>query len=219
MFDCYGTLVQWPERLEDLLERITLRHAAVANPNELRQSFRRHQHRLAAGPYQRYIAILAEALQSTLAEIGVTVNEADHAQFIDGLRDVPPYPDVPEALRELGPNRRLVIISNSDDDLIAATVRGLGATVDAVITAEQARAYKPDHAIFKLALERAGVTPLQVVQVGASGTLDMVPARDLGLRRVWVDRRNDGQVEGEPDYTIASLAQLGAVVTSLEGQA
>lgn len=108
MFDCYGTLVQWPERLEDLFASIAHRHATVADPNELRQSFRRHQNRLAAGPYKRYIVILTEALRSTLADIGVTASEADRAQFIDGLRNVPPYPDVPEALRELGRDRRLV---------------------------------------------------------------------------------------------------------------
>ena len=217
-FDCYGTLVQWPERLEDLLSGVTGRHGVVAGPAELRQRFRRHQHQLAASRYQRYAEILAEALGLALAEVGVTVDETDRRAFVDGLRDVPPYADVPDALRELGRARRLLIISNSDDDLIAATVRGLGATVDGVVTAQQARAYKPAHAIFNLALERAAVPASQVVHVGASGTLDMVPARDLGLRRIWVDRYDAGSVEGQPNDQIPSLAQLPAVIAKLESE-
>ena len=54
-----------------------------------------------------------------------------------------PFPDTVEALRALGRRYRLAVISNIDDDLFADSARQLGIPFDAVITAEQARCYKP----------------------------------------------------------------------------
>jgi hypothetical protein len=62
------------------------------------------------------------------------------------------FPDTVPALRELQKRYRLVVISNIDDDLFAETQKHLNVEFDGVITAEQARSYKPSINNFQMAL-------------------------------------------------------------------
>ena len=75
----------------------------------------------------------------------------------DSLGDWPPFPDTVAALRRLKTRYKLAVISNTDDDLFARTAVHLEVPFDAVITAQQARSYKPSTNNFRLALERLGV--------------------------------------------------------------
>lgn len=106
-------------------------------------------------------------------------------------------------------------MSNSDDEFLAASLKGIATEFAAVVTAQQARAYKPARAMFEFAVQRAGVPAADVVHVAASGPLDVVPASNFGLRCVWVDRRGAGSVVGEPMLRITSLAELGSAIQSL----
>ena len=84
---------------------------------------------------------------------------------------------------------RLTVISNVDDDLFAGTSRNLGVAFDHVITAQQVGAYKPDISVFERALQIINVEKDSIVHVAQSLFHDISPARDLGLRTVWVNRR------------------------------
>jgi 2-haloacid dehalogenase len=121
------------------------------------------------------------------------------------------------ALHQLRSRFRLAVISNVDDDLFAATRPKLGVEFDHVITAQQARAYKPSLKIFELALSRVVLPAHRVLHVGQSIYHDVVPAQALGLATVWVNRPSArggvGAVkaaEGRPDLQVSSLAELAA---------
>src|SRR4051812_5082648 len=60
-----------------------------------------------------------------------------------------PFPDTADALRALAGRYRLAVILNIDDDMFATTLEQLEIEFDLVVTAEQARCYKPHLAIFK----------------------------------------------------------------------
>ena len=125
------------------------------------------------------------------------------------------------ALRELEKHFRLAIISNVDDDLFAATRPQLEVQFSEVITAQQARAYKPSLKVFELALSRIGAPAHRVLHVGQSIYHDVLPAQSLGLSTVWVNRpsarKGLGAVrsaEGRPDLEVSSLADLVLAITS-----
>jgi 2-haloacid dehalogenase len=109
------------------------------------------------------------------------------------------------------------VISNIDDELFTP---GLGVDLDWLVTAEQARAYKPSLQPFELAFERIGLPRTAVVHVAQSLYHDHVPAHSLGLRTVWVNRRAGQPGAGatppasaQPDLevpTLAALAELAA---------
>src|SRR5262249_56096639 len=95
-------------------------------------------------PYRPYTVMLRRGLLDTLAAWGLPAAADAPERFVQALRAIPPYPDVLSALKQLAARYRLAIISHTEDGLIAWTVRGLETPI-AVITAEHARAYKPDH--------------------------------------------------------------------------
>lgn len=113
---------------------------------------------------------------------------------------MPPFPEVVPALAQLKRlGFRLCIVSNTDDDIIAGNVAQLGGTIDRVITAQQAGAYKPTRQIFTYAHEALGVSRNDIVHVCASPHLDLAAARDMDFRCIWIDRGTARRPL--PDYT------------------
>jgi 2-haloacid dehalogenase/putative hydrolase of the HAD superfamily len=102
---------------------------------------------------------------------------------------MPPFPEVVETLRRLKEaGFRLAIVSNTDDEIIAGNVAQLGGYIDRVITAQQAKAYKPSPRIFEHAWRLLDIEKDQLVHICASPHLDLVAARDMRFSAVWVDR-------------------------------
>jgi 2-haloacid dehalogenase len=96
---------------------------------------------------------------------------------------------VPAALAELrGRGWRLAVLSNTDPDLLAASLERIGVPVDARITAAEAGSYKPAHGHWLRLFERPDVDPERHVHVAASAFHDLAPARDLRLTAVWINR-------------------------------
>jgi 2-haloacid dehalogenase len=88
-------------------------------------------------------------------------------------------------------------------------------TFDWVITAQQVGSYKPSHRNFEVAFERIGVPRERILHVAQSLFHDHVPAKELGLATVWVDRRHDRPGSGAtppasaaPDLAVPDMASL-----------
>jgi 2-haloacid dehalogenase len=129
------------------------------------------------------------------------------------LPDWPPYPEVPEALAEL--RRRgwsLALLSNTDRDLIAASQRALGVPTDLAVVAEDIQSYKPAHVHWERFFELTTADREHHVHVAASRFHDIAPARELGLKCVWIDRGGeDAQAHdstAEADRTLPDLTGL-----------
>jgi 2-haloacid dehalogenase len=86
-----------------------------------------------------------------------------------------------DALPALRCRYRLAIISNIDDDLFATTIQQLGVEFEVVVTAEQARCYKPNSAIFEEALRRLAVEPRHVAHVAEA---EIPRAKRLGCATI-----------------------------------
>jgi putative hydrolase of the HAD superfamily len=103
------------------------------------------------------------------------------------------YPDALEAVRALREDgRMLVVVSNWDcslPDWLGPT--GLLELVDGVVTSADVGAAKPDAAVFRRALELAGVGPDRAVHVGDSLDNDVAGARDMGIHAILVQRAGD----------------------------
>ena len=110
------------------------------------------------------------------------------------------------------------MITNCDDDLFALSEARLGVRFDYVITAEQVGSYKPDPANFHYAHERIGVPRSEILHVAQSLFHDHVPAKQLGMTTVWINRRatrggGSGATppaDAKPDATFPDMAALAA---------
>jgi 2-haloalkanoic acid dehalogenase type II len=115
------------------------------------------------------------------------------------MRSWQPFPDTRPALeRARAAGMRLAIVSNTDRDIIAHTVRQIGVRFDDVITAEDAGAYKPADAVFEYALDRLGVAPGDILHVAFGFKYDIGPAARHGMQSAWVNRHAEPPPGEEP---------------------
>ena len=221
-FDCYGTLIDWETGILAALRPWTAAHGVEADDEELLAAFgRAESRREATDPTAPYPRILAGVLEDLAEELGTTASPEEAAAFGDSVKDWPVFADSPEALAYLQRHYKLVIVSNVDRASFRQSNAKLGVTFDAVVTADDAGAYKPAHNHFQLAL--AQLAEMGVAQgPGPARRPEPVPrprsAQQLGLRTMWVNRRaahgRDGgatpaaPVPVTPDGEVPTLAAL-----------
>ena len=193
-FDFYGTLVQWHEGIEAAFREILARHGKPdADPTSMIHEFHTEGRRLRDTlPWRPYAKVLHDSLVAAMNHVGRAMCPDDLDGLIKRISSLPAHPDVPAALAALrAKGFKLAAISNTDDDLIAGSLPSLGIPLDAVITAQQARAYKPDLKLFEHAHAVLGVTPAETIHVAASQALDMAVCKAMGIRAFWVNRRGE----------------------------
>ena len=208
-FDCYGTLVDWEGGAGALLYELALRHGETdLEPGQaLRDRWEAIQFEVIQGPYRPYKDVLAESLRRWMDERGYPWRAEEGAALVRAMRSWQPFPDTRPALRQAkDAGLRLVIISNTDRDIIEHTLRHLEVPFDMVVTAEDCQAYKPARSVFEQALGRIGEPPRHVLHVAFGFKYDIGPAQALGCRTAWINRRVEAPPGPErPDYTWRDL--------------
>jgi 2-haloacid dehalogenase len=221
-FDCYGTLINWEEGILNCLRQLLAHHNKLADDATILKLFGDFEADAEQGEYRRYREILESVVTQFGGHFRFTPSDEETRSLPESLANWKPWPDTVKALHRLHEQFHLCIISNVDDDLFAATQPQLEVKFDQIVTAQQARAYKPSLKIFELALTRIGVSAHRILHVGQSIYHDVIPAQSLGLATVWVNRpsarKGVGAVkatQGHPDLEVSNLAELVAE-TSLE---
>src|SRR5579884_1286916 len=214
-FDCYGTLIDWEQGILGALQPILQAHGEHRSDAELLRAYADLEARLEAGEYRSYRSILEEIVRGMGQQFGVKPTVEEIRSLPESLGNWEPFPDTRAALQALQTRYRLAIISNTDDDLFAATAKKLGVKFDFVITAQQAKSYKPSLNNFRMAMERIGLPAEKILHVGQSVFHDVVPAKSLGLATVWVTRRRVKEgiaatlpASGQPDLEVSDLKTL-----------
>jgi 2-haloalkanoic acid dehalogenase, type II len=217
-FDCYGTLIDWEAGLLAALRAPLVAHGVTASDDSVLEAFARHEAELEAGPYRRYRDVLGGVLKEMLAHFGEVASADEIATFGGSVADWPAFPDSAAALARLQTRFKLGVITNCDDDLFAASEARLGIAFDWVVTAQQAKRYKPNPRGFELAFERIGLPPSRILHVAQSLFHDHVTAKRLGLSTVWVDRRAGRSGSGAtppanatPNLVVPDMATLAAL--------
>ena len=218
-FDCYGTLINWEAGLLPVLQRILSAHSRHLDDATLLKLYGDFEQIAEQPPYRSYRDVLGSVVRQLGDHLGFVATSEEVASLAQSLPHWEPWPDTVAALAQLKSKFRLAILSNVDDDMFAKTRTQLGVNFDEVITAQQARAYKPSLSLFELALDRIGVPAHRVLHVGQSIYHDVIPAQALGLATVWVNRPSArpgiGAVmsaEAKPDLSVTSLSELSSLI-------
>lgn len=130
----------------------------------------------------------------------------------DYWSDPPEAPNARAGLAEI--DLPICVVSNADTEDILLAIERRGFRVDAVITSEDARSYKPHRGIFDLALARLGVRPERVLHAGDSLHSDVGGAGPLGMTTCWVcyaDRILDVG-DARPHHQVGSIGELRALL-------
>ena len=176
-FDCYGTLIDWnggirwrPDRRA--VARRRRRPPARALPRD-------RADRAAGEPDDLLPRGDAAGARGHRRGRGPRARASEQDALGRSLPDWAPFPEVPVRARELRRRGwRLAALSNTDPDLIAASLERLGVPFDEVVTAREAGSYKPAHGHWRCFAERTGATPAEHVHVAAS----LVPRHRAGQR-------------------------------------
>jgi 2-haloalkanoic acid dehalogenase type II len=190
-FDCYGTLVDWEGGAAAFLYDLSLRQGERSPKpgRDLRDRWEAIQFELLQGEYRPYREVLAVSLRRWMDERGYPWRDEEGEALLRSMRSWQPFPDTrPSLLRARAAGMKLAIVSNTDRDIVDHTIRHIGVPFDAVITAEDARAYKPADAVFDYALGQLDVPPDEIVHVAFGFKYDIAPANRHGLRTAWVNR-------------------------------
>ena len=188
-FDCYGTLIDWESGILEALRPVLLRHNVRLEDEEILQLYAKLEAEAERKEYVKYKDILRWIVGQFGRRFGFIPTASELDCLVDSLGGWRPFPDTVSALQALKKRFKLAIISNVDDDLFASTAELLKVRFDWVITAEQARSYKPTLAIFKFALHKIGIPSAKILHVAQSLYHDIAPAKRMGLATVWVNRR------------------------------
>lgn len=206
-FDCYGTLVDWDAGIRGALARVwrdadadgLLRRYHEVEPEVQREH-----------PTASYREVMARAL----AHLG-DVPPGDEDALGRSLPEWPVFRDVPVALEEARRRGwRLAILSNTDPDLIEASKVRIGVPFDETVAASQIGSYKPALRHWEEFYARTGADHSRHVHVAQSVFHDIVPAKELGLPTVWINRRGVSS-ETRPTRELPDLERLPEVLDEL----
>jgi 2-haloacid dehalogenase len=203
-FDCYGTLIDWNAGIHAQLDRLFGVQAAP----RLLERYHELEPEIEQEGSLPYRAVLTTALIRLAENEGVPIPEGESDALAKSLPDWEPFPEVPDALADL--RRRgwsLVILSNSDRDLITASMQRIGVPFDLAIVAGDIGSYKPAHAHWEQFFAKTTADRGRHVHVAASLFHDIAPARELGLRSVWINRLGE-TAEPKPDRELPDLNDL-----------
>jgi 2-haloacid dehalogenase len=211
-FDCFGTLIDWrhgirttgellfPGRGADFLDSYIKAEAEVETK----------------GSFRRYRAVLTETVRRVAQQLGLDLKPDDATALVSTIPYWPAFADVGPALAELRREGwRLALLTNCDRDIIALTQRRLPASFDAVVTAEDVAAYKPNPAHFLLFKSTFGASADAWIHVAQSYFHDIKPTSELGIRRIWVNRQGEPDDPSIADAVVSGLADLPDAVKNL----
>jgi 2-haloalkanoic acid dehalogenase type II len=210
-FDCYGTLVDWEGGLRDAYASMW----PEADPERLLGHHHAVEPAVQKGTALPYRDVLARCLAAVAAIEGLEVPTGRGDALAASLPSWAPFPEVPESLGELrDAGWRLAILSNTDPDLLAASVEAIGVPIDLTITAAEAGSYKPAPGHWDRFFQRSGADTLSHVHVAASLFHDIEPCARLGVTAVWINRLEES-TELPRAAELRDLAELPATLERL----
>ena len=203
-FDCYGTLADWRGGMAAAIRPLAgdatdrLMDAYYVAELEVEREY----------PRMRYREILAEGLRRAAALEDIALPQGGEYALSERWDEMPIFDDVGPALGSLrDAGWSLAILTNCDDDLIATTVAHMPVEFELLVTAEQVGSYKPAHGHWQRFAELTGERDAWV-HAANSWVIDIKPASELGLPRVWVDRDRSGHDAAIADVVLPDLSGL-----------
>jgi 2-haloacid dehalogenase len=187
-FDCYGTLIDWEGGIRGVI-RVLWPEADV---ERLLRRYHAVEPLVQEGRWLAYREVGARTLRAMAAIEGLPLTDAGEYALADSLPYWLPFPEVPTALSRLRQDGwRLAILSNTDPELLAASIDQIGVPIDLRITAAESGSYKPAHGHWKRFFDATGATSDRHVHVASSLFHDIAPANELGLKAVWINRLDE----------------------------
>jgi 2-haloacid dehalogenase len=191
--------------------------------------------------YEDFSVVTRESLLYTLRILGLKHDDKMLERIMEKYLHLDLYPDAAAALADMR-SRKLAILSNGSPKMLNALVRnsGLDRVLDATISIDSQKVFKPAPDAYSLIEAVLGVSPAEVLFV-SSNPWDACGAKAFGLNVAWIERVTPeamaqacatsdlvppltmfkairmqmDELGIEPDYRIKALADLPGLLQSL----
>jgi 2-haloacid dehalogenase len=172
--------------------------------------------------YEDFWEVTRASLAFAMRAAGAEPNDAVHGALMENYLHLDPYPETRGALAALK-GRKLTILSNGSPGILQKLVQnsGLDRWVEAVISIDSVRTYKPHRSCYALVEPVLGVSKEEVLFV-SSNSFDLVGAKAFGFKVAWIHRSGGsgpatmfamlrGRAEElghAPDHIVPALTEL-----------
>ena len=186
-FDMHGTLIRW--RIIDMTRELLSDIVPAEQMDEFIAGFKWQRLDEVLGPWKPLSEVIHDSLRKTLERFDLPYRKSDSQAIVDAIPTWGPHPEVPEALQALASKYPLVILTNCDNATVMRNVEKLEVPFHAVLTAEDAQAYKPRYQAFEYMFKQLNCRPEDVMHVSGSPRYDLMAAQELGVKNtVFVNR-------------------------------
>ncbi len=173
-----------------------------------------------AGHYEDFWTLTERALDYSLARVP-KVDKALKAKLLDAYFKLDAFPDARAALRVLkAKGHKTAILSNGSPNMLKGAVdaAGLGGDLDAVLSVDSLKMFKPRPEVYGLVIDHYACAPGEVTFV-SSNRWDVMAGVSVGFRGLWVNRGKmpDEYLDFPPQQTLDDLNALAAangIITS-----
>jgi 2-haloacid dehalogenase len=211
-FDCYGTIVDWNAGIRAELGRLF----GEAESARLLDSYHRMEPQVQAQqPTLAYREVMARVLGELAVELGRPLPGEEQDALGRSLPGWPVFEDAPGALNEAHDRGwKLAMLSNTDREFIEASIEAIGAPFELAIVSGEIGSYKPAHRHWEAFYEQTGAERDSHVHVAQGHFHDVVPAGELGIQTVWINRLGERH-EPAPTREMQGLSGLSDVIDEL----
>lgn len=167
-----------------------------------------------SGRYENFEQVTAAALRYATAALGLPCDEATVTGLMEEYRHLGAYPGAIPVLDSLAGCQRAILSNGSPEMLQAAVANaGLDSRLEAVLSVDSLRIYKPHPGVYQLAVDALKMPAEGIGFVTANGW-DAAGAKAFGFTVFWINR-NGAPVEQlgvVPDHVLGSLSELPALI-------
>jgi len=209
VFDAYGTLYD----VHSVVQRCETCFPGKGTQLSLLWRAKQLEYTWQRSLMQRYVPfsqLTREALSYSCAALGL--DAAEHMEpLMAEYHCLAPFPEVREVLERL-PLKK-AILSNGSPDLLMPLVRHSDLHLDAILSVDQLRVYKPAPQVYEMAVKRLGVAKERIGFV-SSNCWDALGAKSFGFRVWWINRTGAplDRLDFEPDGALHGLGDLPAAL-------
>ncbi len=214
--DYYGTLVDWLPVWEAVSAKIVKKNKLKCTPAEFALSWRRAQRWFVEKmPELKYKQVVQKSLNEVCGTFGVQPS-GEEQELFDSWKNIQPFPETVEVLKELGKQNKLVIVANSSRDLYDICAKKIPLSFDNLFISDETGVTKPHADMYELAVRFLGIPRSNILHV-ASSQMDLSGATAAGLPVCWINRRKEKKSPETPSplVEISSLKELLAVESRL----
>ena len=207
VFDAYGTLFDVhsvQRRGEELFPGKGAELSRLWRAKQLEYTWLR----TLMGRYAPFSTVTREALAYAAEALGLELTQERMCALLEEYNRLAVFPDVAAALQRLA-GRKLAILSNGSPDMLEPLVAHAGLKLDAVLSVDPVKLFKPAPQVYEQAVARLGIPRERIGFVSSNGW-DAIGARAYGFVTFWINR-SDAPLDRlgvQPRRTVKSLDEI-----------